>query len=95
MRKTIKLQATELRLLLNCCPYFFGFLVGNLRLGYKATLNSNMYSKIRLLASLDYVKELCLLHYADEESYKATSKLKKHIFDMFVINAICISNKHL
>ena len=31
---------------------------------------------------LDYVKEICLLHYVDEESYEATSKLKKHILDI-------------
>ena len=52
-------------------------LKGNLRLGYKATLNLNMYANMRLWALIDYVKELCLLHYFDEESYKATSKLKK------------------
>ena len=49
-----------------------------------------MYANMQLLALLDYVKELCLLHYVDEESYKGTSKLKKHVFDMCVMNAICI-----
>ena len=37
----------------------------------------------------DFVKKLCLLHRVDD-SYKATSKLKKHVFDMCVMNAICI-----
>jgi len=70
-------------------------LVSNLRLGYKATLNSNMFANIQSWALLDYVKELCLLHYVDDESYKATSKLKKHMFDMCVINAIFLFNKHI
>ena len=74
---------------------FFCLLVSNLGLGYIATLNQNIYENIRLLAILDYVKELCLLHYVDEESYKGTSKLKKHVFDMCVMNAICIFNKHI
>ena len=67
---------------------FFGLLVGNLWLGYKSTLNSIMYANMWLWALLDYVKELCLLHYVEEESHKATSKLKKHVFDMCVMNAI-------
>ena len=74
---------------------FFGLLDGNLGLGYKATLNSNMYANMRLWALLDYVKEVCLLHYVDKLNYKTTSKLKEHIFDMGVMNAICIFNKHM
>ena len=70
-------------------------MVGNLGYGYKATLNSNIYANKRLLALIDYVTELYLLHYADEQSYKATSKLKKHVFDMCVMNAIGIFNKQI
>ena len=87
-------NATNLAILISL-SIFFDRLVGNPRLGYKATLNSNMYANMRLLALLDYVKELCLLHYVDEESYKATSKWNKHVFDMCVMNAICIFNKHI
>ena len=39
--------------------------------------------------------QIYLLHYADEQSYKATSKLKKHVFDMCVMNAIGIFNKQI
>ena len=69
-------------------------MVGILGLGYKATLNSNIYANIPLLALLDYVKELYLLRYVDEQSYKATSKLKKHVFDICFMNARCIFDKH-
>ena len=74
---------------------FFGLLIGNTRLGYKATLNLNMYANMQLWALLDHVKELCLLHYGDDESYKATSKLKKHKFDMCGMNDIFLFNKHI
>ena len=46
-----------------------------------------MYATLRLWALLNYVKELWLLYYVDEESHKATSKYKKHVFDMCVMNA--------
>ena len=61
---------------------FFGLLVSNLRPGYKATLNPNMNANMPSWALLDYLTLLCLLHYVDEESHKATSKYKKHVFDM-------------
>ena len=73
-------NATEIQL--------FGLLVGNLRLGNKAKLNSNMYANMRVWALLDYIKELWLFHDVDEESHKATSKLKKHVFDICVMNPI-------
>ena len=47
-----------------------------------------MYANMGLWALLDYVKKLCLLHYVNEESHKATSKLKKYEYDMCVMNAI-------